>query len=230
MQVRTQAPNPSIEQTCQGPLRGPLPRRSCRTLGPLSHASMNTSVLNDLVSLRRPQEEAHIGPPEYRSTESVEVEQALANTPALPDAARSEFSERASRVAVLRTALVVGSVAAAVVAWLASSAVGQAGEPELALLLRGMAAIKGLLALSAASLVWWRLGQPVSLHVASTYLVCSAALFFSTVLIWQLAFILAAAALFHAAGLVGLVVAMREGRQMPRFGQQAPNPSIERTA
>ena len=208
----------------------PLARRSCRTLGPLLHASMNTAVLGNLTSLRRPQAEAHAGPAEYRSVESVAAEQAPASTPALPAAARSGASERASKVAALRVALVVGSVAAVVVAWLATSGVSQAAEPELALLLRGMAAIKGLLGLSAAGLVWWRLGQPLGLRVAGTYIACSWVLFFSTVLIWQLAFILAAAVLFHAAGLVGLVVAMREGNPMPRFGRQAPNPSIERTA
>jgi hypothetical protein len=132
--------------------------------------------------------------------------------------------------AVMRTALVVGSVVAAVVTWFVASGVGQAAEPELAVLLRGMAAIKGLLALGAAGLVWWRLGQPVSGQAAVAYIACTWALFAATVLIWQLAFILAAAVLFHAAGLVGLVVAMREGRQMLRFGRQAPNPSIERTA
>ncbi len=131
---------------------------------------------------------------------------------------------------VMRTTLVVGSVVAAVVTWLVASGVGQAAEPELAVLLRGMAAIKGLLALAAAGLVWWRLGQPVSRRAAVVYVACSWALFAATVLIWQLAFILAAAVLFHAAALVGLVVAMREGRQMLRFGRQAPNPSIERTA
>ena len=96
----------------------------------------------------------------------------------------------------MRTALVAGSVAAVVVTWLAVSGVAQAAEPELAVLLRGMAAIKGLLAFSAGGLVWWRLGQPVSLRVAASYLACVWVLFASTALIWQLAFILAAAVLF----------------------------------
>jgi hypothetical protein len=95
--------------------------------------------------------------------------------------------------------------------------------------LRGMAVIKGLLALAAAGVVWWRLGQPVSSRVAAAYVSCVCVLFASAVLIWQLAFILGAAVLFHAAGLVGLVIALREGRQMLRFGWQTPNPAIERT-
>ena len=130
----------------------------------------------------------------------------------------------------MRTALVVGSLAAAVAARFAASGMAQAAEPELVVLLRGMAAIKGLLAVSAASLVWWRLGQPVSSRVAAAYIACAWVLFASTVLIWQLAFILAAAVLFHAAGLAGLVLGLREGRQMLRFGRQTPNPSIERTS
>lgn len=130
----------------------------------------------------------------------------------------------------MRTALVVGSVVAAVVTWLVASGIGQAAEPELAVLLRGMAAIKGLLAASAAGLVWWRLGQPVSARAAVAYITCTWVLFAATALIWQLAIILVAAVLFHVAGLVGLVVAMREGRQMLRFGRQTASPSIERTA
>lgn len=208
-------------------------QQSCRPitkLGPLLDASMNTAVLGHLSSPRHPQAEAHVDPAEYRGAEVAWAEQAPASTPAPQTAARFGPSEHMSNVAALRTALVLGSVAAAVVAWLATSGVGQAAEPELAVLLRGMAAIKGLLALSAASLVWWRLGQPLALRVAVAYIACASVLFASTVFIWQLAFILAAAVLFHTAGLVGLVLAMREGRQMPCFGRQAPNPSIERTA
>ena len=123
----------------------------------------------------------------------------------------------------MRTALVVGSVAAAVVAWLAAAGVAQDAQPELATLLRGMAAIKGLLAVSAAGLAWWRLGQSVSARAAVGYVACTWFLFAATVLIWQLAFILAAAVLFHAAALVGLVVAMREGRETLRSKARADN-------
>ncbi len=191
---------------------------------------MNTAVLGRLGALRHPQAEAHAGPAEYRSAEVVASEQAPASTPAPRAAVRSGANERASTVAVMRTALVVGTVAAAVVAWFAAGSVAQAAELELVTLLRGMAVIKGLLAVSAAGVVWWRLGQPVSAPAAVAYIVCTWALFAATVLIWQLALILAAAVLFHAAAVVGLIVAMREGHQMFRFGRQAPNPSIERTA
>lgn len=182
------------------------------TLGTLSRASMNTTVLRRLGAPRRPQVEAHAGPAEYRSAKAAAAEHAPASTPALQTPARSGASEHSSKAAALRLALVAGSVAATVVAWLAASGVAQAGEPELAVLLRGMAAIKSLLALSAAGLVWWRFGEPVALRVAVGYITCASVLFASTVLIWQLAFIVAAAVLFHSAELVGLVLAMREGR------------------
>ena len=191
---------------------------------------MKTALLGNFGAPRRPQAGAHAGPAEYRSAEVVAAERAPASTPALRAAVCSGVSEQAPKTAVMRNALVVGSVVAAVVTWLATSGAGQATEPELAMLLRGMAAIKGLLAVSAAGVVWWRLGQPASARAAVAYIACTWALFAATVLIWQLALISAAAVLFHAGGFVGLVVAMREGRQMLRFGRQAPNPSIERTA
>jgi hypothetical protein len=115
----------------------------------------------------------------------------------------------------LRCALVVGCVALTGACWLAASGSSQAADPALAMLLRGMAAIKGLLALSAAGVVWWRLGQPVKMPVAAAYIACTWALFASTALIWQLAFIPLAAVLFHAGGFIGLVIAFHEGRQVP---------------
>jgi hypothetical protein len=135
-----------------------------------------------------------------------------------------------SDVGIMRTVLVVGSIAAAAAVWFAASRVGQAAEPELAVLLRGMAVIKGLLATSALGLVWWRLGQPVSALTAVAYIACTWSLFVASVLIWQLAFIVAGAVLFHAAGLLGLVVALHENRSMLRFGRQAPNACFERAS
>lgn len=89
-------------------------------------------------------------------------------------------------------------------------------EPELAVLLRGMAAIKGLLAVLAASLVCWRFGLPISVRAAGAYATCAGLMFVACALIWQLAFIPLAAALFHAGGIGALLVAWREGRQLPR--------------
>ena len=51
----------------------------------------------------------------------------------------------------------------------------------------------------------------------------SRVLFAGTALIWQLAFIVAAAIVFHAALFFGLILALREGRGMSLFGRQAPD-------
>ena len=182
---------------------------------------MNTTVLGHPHALRHLHGEAQAGSAAYCSAKVAALEPAPASTLAPREAVRSRADEHAPNVAVMRTALVVGSVVVAVITWLVSNGLAQAAEPELATLLRGMAAIKGLLAISAAGLVWWRLGQPVSARAAVAYMACTWALFAATVLIWQLAFILAAAGLFHAAGLVGLVIVMQEGRRRLRSLQSA---------
>jgi hypothetical protein len=85
--------------------------------------------------------------------------------------------------------------------------------------MRGMAGIKALLAVSAAGVVWWRLGQPVRMQVAASYIACTWALFASTALIWQLAFIPMAAIVFHAGDFIGLVIAFYEDRPVPASAQ-----------
>lgn len=165
---------------------------------------MPIAVLRNAVATRQPAE-AHSIRAAYRRDV---IEPALTSRTAM----RARTDDLQARPAVLRTVLVVGSVIAMIVAGFAASGVAQSVEPELVLLLRGMAAIKGLLAISAAGLLWWRLGTPVSSRAAVTYMASTWMLLASAVLIWHLAFILAAAFLFHAAGVVGLVVAMREGR------------------
>lgn len=190
---------------------------------------LNTAVLRHLNAPRRAQVAELVAPAEYRSAETAVLERAPVGKRAPQAARHAGANQNESKATVLRMALVVGSVAAAILAWLAASGVAQAAGPELGVLLRGMAAIKGMLALSATGLVWWRLGQPVAMRVAGTYIGCASVIFASTLLIWHLAFILVAAVLFHTALLVGLVLAMREGRQLPRFGRQAPNAFLERT-
>lgn len=117
------------------------------------------------------------------------------------------------RALLLRLALMAGlvlsmAIAAVVSVPLASSAV----EPELILLLRGMALIKAAIALAALALSLWRLGRPVSGRVALGYFSGVWSLAGATVLIWQLSFIPAAAIIFHA-GMFGLLaLAWREGR------------------
>ena len=114
-------------------------------------------------------------------------------------------------------------------AWFAASGQPQPVEAELAVLLRGMGAIKGLLAVFAAAAVFWRFSLRVSSRAALGYVVCVSLLVGGSVLIWQLAYLSFAAVVFHIGLFGGLVIAWREGRQMLRFERQAPNPSIERT-
>ena len=80
----------------------------------------------------------------------------------------------------------------------------------LARLLRGMALIKGAMAVAAVAAVLWRFGRPVSAPAAAGYLLGSWVVVGSTMLIWQLSWIPAAAVLFHAAGLSMLLVSWRE--------------------
>jgi hypothetical protein len=83
-------------------------------------------------------------------------------------------------------------------------------DPALARLLRGMALIKGAIAIAAVAAVWWRFARPVSKPVAAGYLLGSWLLVGSTMLIWQLSWIPAAAILFHAAAVSMLIVSWRE--------------------
>lgn len=92
-----------------------------------------------------------------------------------------------------------------------------------------MAALKGLFAVSAAALAFWRFGLPISARAALGYIACVWLLFAASAFIWQFAFIAAAAVLFHVGGLGALVIAWREGSRMPHSGRLAPNPFIERT-
>ncbi len=190
---------------------------------------MNTVVF-DRVSLPRSHEvESAEGAADRREAQAVVCERPTAGAPTRPAAVDAGVDASSSRAAVLRTALVVGSIATAVVTSFAAAGSAHVVEPELAVLLRGMAAIKGLLAVAAASLAWWRLGLPVRVQAAAAYIACVWVLFAGTALIWQLAFIVAAAIVFHAALFFGLILALREGRGMSLFRRQAPDPSIQRT-
>ena len=104
---------------------------------------------------------AHDGPAGYRSADAAAAEQAPASTPAPRAMERTDT--------ILRAALVSGAFAAAAIAWLVATGESHPAEPELALLLRGMATFKGLVAVAAAAFVWWRLGKPISAGAAFTY-------------------------------------------------------------
>ncbi len=83
-------------------------------------------------------------------------------------------------------------------------------DAELALLLRGMAAIKSLLVVAAVAILLWRFGRPVRPAVAAAYLVGTWMIAGATMLIWQLSLIVPAAGLFHIGGLMLLLIALRD--------------------
>lgn len=98
-----------------------------------------------------------------------------------------------------------------------------ADDAELFTLLRGMAVIKGMLALLAFIAVWWRLGQPLTVPLVKTYIVGVWALALASGLIWQLTFIVAASGLFHLATIALLVAAWRDIE--PRFEKSRFTPA-----
>ena len=114
-------------------------------------------------------------------------------------------------VSVLRIALVLGCVMAIGIAIrLGDPSVYLHADPALARLLRAMALIKGTIAIAAVAAVFWRLAWPVTKPVAAGYLVACWAIAGSTMLIWQLSYIVPAALLFHSAALSLLLVSWRE--------------------
>lgn len=99
----------------------------------------------------------------------------------------------------LRTILIVGCVVAvALVAVFARPSDAAAADPELAYLLRGMAAIKGVMVLAAIGLLTWRFGHPLSGRLAGVYLTATWIATAATAMVWQLSTVPLAAIAFHA--------------------------------
>lgn len=105
-----------------------------------------------------------------------------------------------------------GTLGAAGFGWVAGglSSSGTA-EPELALLLRGMAAIKTLIVAALVAAIAWRSRWPLSPPLAAGYLAGAWSMAFTTAMIWQLAAIAPAAVFFHLAEFAVLLLAWRDG-------------------
>jgi hypothetical protein len=101
-------------------------------------------------------------------------------------------------------------------------------DPELGRLLRGMALIKAVIALAAIVAVTWRLGWPVSGRATGAYVLGAWLVAGSSMLIWQLTFIPAAAIAFHVGAFGIVIAAWRDDIIGQRFAR--PNPSVNRTA
>jgi hypothetical protein len=108
--------------------------------------------------------------------------------------------------------LLIGGCALAIgiVAGVAEPSAYLQADPGLARLLRGMALIKGAIAIGAVSAVFWRMAWPISGPVAALYVIGAWLLAGSTMMIWQLSSIGLAALLFHVAAAAMLLVAWRE--------------------
>jgi hypothetical protein len=121
----------------------------------------------------------------------------------------------------LRAALAVGCAAAVGVGlWAGHPQAFQEADPDLARLLRGMAALKALIVLPAVGVVWWRAGHPLGWRLAVVYLGGAVVMTGASVFIWQLTSLALAAVAFHAAGLAMLVAAFGDGQERlaARFG------------
>ncbi len=115
--------------------------------------------------------------------------------------------------AARRAILLIGcfaSVAAA--AWLGEPAAMVRADPELAYLLRGMAAIKAAIVLAAVGVLLWRLGRPLPQRIAAAYAVGAWLIAGSSMLIWQLSLIPLAAVAFHVGEFTLLFAAWRDHR------------------
>ena len=82
--------------------------------------------------------------------------------------------------------------------------VAQAAGPDLVRLLRFMAAVKGVLALGAVAVAWWRLGYPASARLAMAAITACALMAAGCGVVWCMAHIVLGSALFYA-GLLSLV-------------------------
>ncbi len=130
---------------------------------------------------------------------------------ALP-AARSASGHRPSsrRRPRLRIGLFCVLTLAAGLAACALPAAAAGVDPQLALLLRFMAALKGAVVLGALGLACWRLRAPVTSATVFGYAAALAAMSTAPGLIWSLGHVAAGAASFHAGALGFAVVALRD--------------------
>lgn len=138
---------------------------------------------------------------------------------ALPFSRQSEKYSAAWSPHALRTLLLLGCLASvAATAWIGDPSAYVRADPELAFLLRGMAAIKACLVVASVGVSLWRLGHALPQSTAAAYLVGSWLMAGATMLIWQLSFIALAALVFHVGMFMLLFVAWRDqGVKLPRF-------------
>jgi len=137
-------------------------------------------------------------------------------TATLPTADRSDVvrdcdAEHARTSARYRLMLGLGAAAClAVPIAVLEPAASWARDPDLFQLLRGMAVLKGLMALAGLVVVGWRLGRSIRSRMAGAYIGAAWALALASALIWELQVIPLASTLFHGAILWLLITAWRD--------------------
>lgn len=70
-------------------------------------------------------------------------------------------------------------------------------DPDLAIVLRGMALIKAAFVVAAMTVVLWRYASPLTSRLSATYLIGISLMAFSSTTIWQLSHLAGASVLFH---------------------------------
>jgi hypothetical protein len=116
--------------------------------------------------------------------------------------------------AILASAILAGAVGGAIaVAPHTATAAARAAGPELARLLRAMAALKVLMAAPLVVAVVWRLGTAIGPVRLLAYATASAAMAAGPGLIWSLAQVSIGALLLHA-GLIGTAILLWRDRSV----------------
>ncbi len=124
---------------------------------------------------------------------------------------------RPLRTVRLRTALLIGSVAMVVAAgWYGQPDLLLQADPQLALMLRGMALIKATMVLVALALLAWRFMHPIGRLQAAVYIGGAWLAAGGCMLIWQLTHIPAAAVAFHVGEFAFLLMAWRDWQDAPQ--------------
>ena len=118
-----------------------------------------------------------------------------------------------------RAALALAVLAAvAIAAWLGEPRPSILADPDLTFLLRGMALIKAAIAAAVMALVYWQAGHVTSQGRFIAYVIATAVLSGTAVLVWQLAVLQATSIVFHATLLTLGVLALADVkiRRSPR--------------
>ncbi len=124
-------------------------------------------------------------------------------------------SARISWRVVLLLAITTGLAAGFLAQGPAASALAtERSGPELTMLLRFMALVKGGAGLALGALAAWRLGRPTPAGVALAYVAAAALLSAAPFLVWGMVHVAIGALAFHAGWLMLLVTSLadRDGR------------------